>query len=193
MTPELAEATLRDLDQFAQRFRRELGINFVYGADEWYRLLDRAVPSSSRYDGFPQLENGIGMTRWFFNRMARARQLFPRAKREGWRLVTLVTGELFRPTLERTVREKLVKSGEELKTRVVGVPNRFFGPRVTVAGLLVGRDILAGLAGQDLGDAVVLPPATINDRNHFLDDLSLEDLERELRVPVQVGFRDHYF
>jgi len=193
VTPELAENTLHDLDQFARSFRRELGVNFVYGADEWYRLLNRPLPSASRYDGFPQLENGIGMTRWFFNRMARTLRLFPRAKKEGWRSVTLVTGELFRQTLERTVREKLEKTGEPIDARVVGVSNRFFGPRVTVAGLLVGRDILAGLEGRDLGDAVVLPPATLNDQSLFLDDLRLEDLERELRVPVLAGFRDHYF
>jgi NifB/MoaA-like Fe-S oxidoreductase len=77
-----------------------------------------------------------------------------------------------------------------VEVEVVGVENRFFGTRVTVAGLLAGRDILRALAGRDPGDAVFIPPATLNDDDLFLDDLSLEGLRAEIGVPVHPGFRD---
>ena len=193
VTPELAESTLAELEEFRRGFQAEWGTRFVYAADEWYRLLDRPMPPASHYDGFPQIENGIGMTRWFYDKMAKTKRLFPDATKHGWRAVTLVTGALFQPTLTRLVMDKLAKSGESIEVRVVGVPNEFFGRRVTVAGLLVGRDIRDALRGRDLGDAVYLPPATLNEEDTFLDDLRLEDLRAELGVPIKVGFRDRYF
>lgn len=193
VTPEIATQTLADLDAFGSEFKRELGIRFVYPADEWFRLLDRPVPPASHYDGFPQIENGIGMTRYFLDKLARTKRLFPEAQRRGWRRLTLVTGELFRPTLDRILAEKLSRTGESIELEIIGVPNDFFGRKVTVAGLLVGRDILNALRGRTLGDAVYLPPATLNEDNLFLDDVTFQHLEEELGVPVRAGFRDRYF
>ncbi|MCA9729035.1 MAG: DUF512 domain-containing protein [Candidatus Eisenbacteria bacterium] len=191
VTPALAAATLRDAEEMQARFRAEWGCTWLYLADEWYRLLGRPVPPESHYDGFPQIENGIGMTRYFLNRLGRARRLFPEATKDGARKVTLVTGALFRPVLEAKIRAKLAATREPVEVQVVGVPNDFFGRSVTVAGLLVGRDILGALTAEgDLGDRVILPPATLNDDLKFLDDLSLHELESRLGVPVQVGFRD---
>ena len=136
--------------------RRGWGIRFVYLADEWYRLLGRPVPPEPHYDGFPQLENGIGMTRVFLNRLARQRRVFP--WRDGRkRRVTVVTGTLFQPILEPALAAKLARTGEPVEVSVAGVENDFFGRRVTVAGLLAGRDILRALRGRDLGDARLHP------------------------------------
>ncbi len=193
VTPELAARTLADLTPMQERFRREWGISFVYLADEWFRLLDRQVPSAKQYDGFPQLENGIGMTRHFLDRLGRMKQVFPTAAKERWKRLTLVTGALFRETLEATLRKQLARTGEEVAIECVGIPNDFFGRNVTVAGLLVGRDILAGLAGRDLGDAVILPPSTLNEADLFLDDTPLAEFRERVGVPVQLGLRDRHF
>lgn len=191
VTPELAERTLAQAAAFQREFRERFGSTWLYMADEWYRLLDHPVPPETHYDGFPQLENGIGLTRWFLNRLGRVRKVFPNAERDSMRKVTLVTGALFRPLLESKLRRKLASTGEQVEVQIVGVANDFFGHGVTVAGLLVGRDILKALSSvADLGDRVFLPPATINHEDRFLDDLTLSEFEERLGVPVQVGFRD---
>ena len=75
---------LRQIERHQRDFQARWGIRFVYLADEWYRLLGRPVPPEPHYDGFPQLENGIGMTRVFLNRLARQRRVFPwRDEREA--------------------------------------------------------------------------------------------------------------
>ena len=133
------------------------------------------------------------MTRHFLNRIGRMKQLFPNAPSDSTRRITLVTGELFRETLEQTLRAKLERTREAVELRVAGVPNDFFGRKVTVAGLLTGRDILRVLAGTEPGDLVVLPPATLNENDVFLDDVTLGQFEHELAVPVAVGFRNRQF
>ena len=191
VTPELAERTLRDAQAFQREFRDRWGIDWLYMADEWYRLLDRPVPEAARYDGFPQLENGIGMTRFFLEELQEAPRLFPKERFGEARKLTLVTGHLFEPVLGDLVAEKCADTGETIEVQTVGVRNDFFGHGVTVAGLLVGRDILAALQAQpDLGDAVILPPPTLNEEDVFLDDLPLSALQETLGIPVHVGFRD---
>ncbi len=193
VTPKLAERILASAGAWQREFHARWGIRFIYLADEWYRLLGRAVPPETWYDGYPQIENGIGMTRHFLNRLSRLRTVFPEAGRRGCARVTLVTADLFRETLENAVRDKLARTGEPLAVDFVGVHNDFFGRKVTVSGLLTGRDIAAACRGRDLGDLVLLPPATLNEDNVFLDDLSLRGLEELLGTPIQVGFRDRFW
>jgi len=188
VTPELARAVRAEVEAHQREFHRRWGIRFVYLADEWYRLLGAAVPPETHYDGFPQIENGIGMTRHFLNRLSRVRRVFPR-EAEGKR-VTLVTGALFRSTLEPAVRSRLRRTGERVEPQVVGVPNDFFGRSVTVAGLLTGGDIATALETIDPGDLVFLPPATLNADEVFLDDMTLPQLQERLGVPLRVGLRD---
>jgi len=170
-----------------RRFRRGFGATFLYLADEIYRLLGIDPPPASQYDGYPQIENGIGMTRHFLSRLRRAHSLFPQALERGDRRVTLVTGKLFEPILRPAIEEKLARTREALTTQIVGCENRFFGSGVTVAGLLTGSDIVHGLEGKDLGDRVYVPPATLNDDGLFLDDLRLADLEKRFGVPFEPG------
>jgi putative radical SAM enzyme (TIGR03279 family) len=189
VTPKLAERLLEQVERHQRAFQAQWGIRFVYLADEWYRLLGRPVPPESQYDGYPQLENGIGMTRSFLNRLGRQRRVFPWSDGRK-RRVTVVTGALFRPILEPALSAKLARTGEPVEVAVTGAENRFFGRRVTVAGLLAGADILRVLHERDPGDAVFIPPSTLNDDDLFLDDLSLEGLRAEVGVPVHPGFRD---
>ena len=170
-----------------RRFRREYGVDFVYLADETYRLLGIDPPPAARYDGYPQLENGIGMTRHFLSKLRRTRRLFRDATAMGDRRLTLVTGELFEPILRQAIEETLGRTGEEVDVEIIGCENRFFGRSVTVAGLLTGGDIRRGLAGCSLGDRVYIPPATLNDDGVFLDDTRVEDLASEFGRPFQAG------
>jgi putative radical SAM enzyme (TIGR03279 family) len=201
VTSELARATLADAERFQREFRRRFGLTWLYLADEWYRMLDRRVPPETHYDGYPQLENGIGMTRYFLNRLGRVKRLFPDLTEPARPAssagvapatkVTLLTGALFQPILERNVRAKLVQTGERVQVQVVGVPNDFFGRKITVAGLLVGRDILRALESvPDVGAELYLPSPVCNDDDIFLDDTPLRAIQETVGVPVHVGFRD---
>lgn len=193
VTPEVAAEVVAQVEPHQRRFRAEWGIDFIYLADEWYRKLSRPVPPETRYDGYPQLENGIGMTRNFLNRLARQKRVLPRPPQGRYRRITVVTGALFRPILEPALRERLARTGEPAEVEVVGVENDFFGRSVTVAGLLVGRDMARALRGRDPGDLVLIPPATLNDDGLFLDDMTLDGLAAEVGVPVQAGFRDRFW
>lgn len=188
ITVEAARAVLDQVLPHQKRFRKLLGSTFVYLADEFYRLLALEPPPHSHYDGFPQLENGIGMTRHFIARIGRTRRLFGAPARRGERRFTLVTGELFEPILRRIVTGRLERTGEDVEVQIVGCENRFFGRSVTVAGLLTYGDIERALRGRDLGDRVFVPPATLNGDRVFLDDRSLDELARTLSVPVEAGF-----
>lgn len=188
VTREIAERTRAQVAAHQRRFRAERGVDFIYLADEFYRILSIEPPPASRYDGYPQLENGIGMTRHFLSRLRRARRLFDDATRRGERSFTLVTGELFEPILRRAVEESLARTKEAVEVQVVGCANEFFGRSVTVAGLLTGGDIARTLEGRSLGDRVFVPPATLNDDGVFLDDTTLEGLAARFGVPFQPGF-----
>jgi len=188
VTPEIASRLLEQAERHEERFRSRFDAGFVYLADEIYRLLGREVPPAARYDGFPQLENGIGMTRDFLDRLRRRRRLFPTATRRGERTFTLVTGELFAPILEPAVRAAVERTSEPVEIRIVPCANQFFGRSVTVAGLLTGSDIARSLEGRELGDRVLLPPATLNDDGLFLDDMPIAALAERFGVPFQTGF-----
>jgi putative radical SAM enzyme (TIGR03279 family) len=188
VTREIAARMVEQVQAHQKRLRGEIGATFVYLADEFYRMLSMEPPPASRYDGFPQLENGIGMTRHFLDRLRRTRRLFGEATARGERVFTLVTGELFEPILRPAVAKTLERTREEVEVRIVGCVNAFFGRRVTVAGLLSGGDVARGLEGRDLGDRVFVPPATLNDDGVFLDDLRLTDLAERFGTPFEAGF-----
>ena len=155
VTPEVAERTPgAGRAVTSARFRSERGVDFVYLADEWYRMLGVEPPPPERTTtAIPQLENGIGMTRHFLSRLARSRRLFGDADRRGERRFTLVTGELFEPILRAAMQETLTRTGEPVEVEIVGCPNEFFGRSVTVAGLLTGGDIARTLEGAILAIA----------------------------------------
>jgi putative radical SAM enzyme (TIGR03279 family) len=161
-------------------FRARLGSRFVFLADEIYLLAAEPLPPAEAYEGFPVVEDGIGLVRRFEDGFARA----GRRRRQVARPVTVVTGEMFAPRLRRL----LASAGfEGAPVRVEAVRNAFFGGAIAVAGLLTGRDIQNHLAGLDDPGAVVLVPAVALRDSHgvFLDDLTPADLARDLGVSIR--------
>jgi NifB/MoaA-like Fe-S oxidoreductase len=139
------------------------------------------VPPAEEYDGFPQLENGVGLTRMLLDEELRVSGL------EFWvRKVTLVCGTLIAPLLKNMAAELAGRTGLEIK--VVPVVNDFFGPTVTVSGLLTGRDVIEALRGRHLGDLVFLPRAMFDaSGKRTLDDMSPAAIEERLGVRVEVA------
>lgn len=173
-TPEEASRVIKQIDSFRGGSRRLFGSTRLYAADEFFVLSGRRIPSRGYYEGFPQLENGIGLIRRFLDSAARRARSLPRELTPG-RRVTVVTGCSAAQTLGGVLETYRAIKG--LSIDLVAVENRFFGPTVTVAGLLTGQDILEALLRADPSDRALIPSACLKDGGHlFLDDFSLDEL-----------------
>lgn len=171
------------VEPYQRRFRRQLGRDLVYLADEYYLRAGMPVPPRSRYDGYPQYQNGIGMVRDLLEQAKAVRRRPPTLARPV--RLTAVCGELIAPVLGPLLAE-LTRVTPNLSVTVVPVRNTFFGATVTASGLLTSGDIRAALAGRDLGQGVAIPRAMLDSEGtRFLDDTAPADLERALAVPVK--------
>ncbi len=183
VTPGLAEELVRKVGAWQRRFRKEGKGSFVHAADELYLAAGLPLPAAARYDGFPQLENGIGPARLFLDEIRKVRSRLP-PKVLGRRRVAVVTGRMAVPLLRPVVQA--LNGVEGLSCALVPVTNRFFGEQVTAAGLLVGADVLAALKREAKPADLVLVPATAlaHDPPVFLDGVGLLELAETLGVPV---------
>lgn len=209
-TPEEAAAVLAAVERWQAEFVQRWGVRFVYATDEWFLVTRRSVPTRRCYDGLDLTENGLGMVRAFLDdwrkvkreirgrpggsppAVAAARKRTAASVGRPWRdrlarrPATLVTGTLFEPSLRRVADEFNRLAGARL--RVVGVTNERLGPTITVAGLLMGADVLAQLGGQELGEFVVLPRVMFDHPQGIsLDDVSPLTIAHALRRPVYLA------
>ncbi|GAB4332804.1 MAG: DUF512 domain-containing protein [Calditrichia bacterium] len=164
-----------------ERFRKQLDTSFVYLSDEFFIRTGSPIPDDDYYEGFYQLENGVGLTRDLINRF---QEELPELKLPVPEMhLTLATGVLGHKVLERFIVPGLDKlDGMRVQTRKI--INHFFGESVVVSGLLVGQDLYQGLRDQELGDYVILPPRVLNHDGVFLDDWTVDQLEEKLGKPV---------
>ena len=181
-TPAYARDLIATAGGWQRAYRRRLGTRFVFPSDELFLLARLPVPGAGTYEGFPLLENGVGMVRHFLREAGRLLRRLPAALPVP-RHVTAVTGELAAPVLAPVI-ERLNGVGA-LRVDAAVVPNTFYGGTISAAGLLTGGDILKALKSRHLGEAVLLPEVCFrHDRDVFLDDLSLEGLAADLGVPA---------
>ena len=172
VSPPEARQLARQVARWQGRFRERIGRGFVYLSDEVYLLAGLDFPDEDAYDGYPLMENGVGMSRDFLDELAFQAEDFPDAL-PAPTAVTLVSGTLTAPLLDARVRPVLEGVGG-LSVDVVACENRLFGEVVTVSGLLNFKSFLAELgpraAAGTLGDLVVLPPDSVNFEGLFLDN-----------------------
>jgi len=183
-TEEL-RSMIRYTNTFRRKLRSELGVHYIYLADEFFIKADKPMPPASYYDEFYQIENGVGGFRVMINDFNKS---YAGLKKKGFQEpvnITWVTGELAADPLETFIINPL-REIPNLEIDLVAVKNNFYGNSVHVSGLLVGEDIYAQLRDRPLGDIVLLPPRVLNDDGLLLDDWKVEDLEEKLGVPVHV-------
>jgi putative radical SAM enzyme (TIGR03279 family) len=163
----------------------DLGAGLVYLADELFLRGGRPIPGARYYEGFPQEENGIGLVRRLLDDWSRLKRRAP------WRVMrphrmTLICGTLVEPVLRELAGQWNSLAPATLD--VIAIPNRLFGPSVTVSGLLSGKDVCEALEGADLGDTVILPRSMFDSGGTLaLDDFTLPRIEQALRRPVRVA------
>jgi putative radical SAM enzyme (TIGR03279 family) len=185
-------AIFEEVNEYQQYYLRQFGMRFVYLTDEWYLQLGEPLPPRSHYDGFALEENGQGMVRNFLNDWRVVKRELKAKREEGRRLrtryksATLVTGTLFGPTLMKAAKEFTRLSG--LPVEVVPIVNERLGETITVAGLLMGEDIITQLKARELGDVVVLPRIMFDHPQGIaLDDVSPLQIARALDRPVALA------
>ncbi|MBI3650945.1 MAG: DUF512 domain-containing protein [Acidobacteria bacterium] len=186
VSDDYARQLIQELRPLQREFRKQLGNTFVFLADEFYLRAGVALPPRSHYGDYPQIEDGVGMVRRFVMEAKRTlKNSAPEFIRRGKLHGTVVTGELFAPILAEFVSAMNENWGTRLT--VASVRNQFFGPEITVAGLLTGGDIVAARQAFAGNFLIVPEQACLKSGNIFLDDSSLEDVERQLELPVAHG------
>lgn len=172
--PWEAEAVIDQSEAWQRKFRAERGDTFYYLGDEFYLMTGREVPPSSQYDGFPQIEDGIGITRHLLENLAGVMRRTKTETIRGSRGI-VACGTMIGPTMRKAVGEMNERLGTDLD--VVVVENRYFGSEINVSGLLGGQDFATALAGKTGGRPVYITSRAISDRTHtLLDDMTVADL-----------------
>ncbi len=179
---DTARATLEQIEKWGDKFTKEYGRRTVFASDEFYLKAGIAIPDADFYEGFQQLEDGVGL-------MACLKDEFEWAlsEREGSdisREMTLACGkapEAFLKELMLSLREKF----PNVRVNVVGVENKFFGGEIDVTGLVTGVDLINALKGKELGGKLIISTAMLrHEGDLFLDDVSTDDVERALGVAL---------
>lgn len=173
-----AESILSWLAVKQEECREKRGTSFIWASDEFYLQAGMPLPECGFYEGFPQLENGVGLVRLFWEEFIHCP--LPR-KVDAGPILTVVTGVSGEYALA-PIMERLHKiNGFKADLKVI--KNDFFGSSVTVTGLLTGTCLIQGLKGIEKGSKVIIPEIMLKkNEKRFLDDLLIEDVERELEI-----------
>jgi len=181
---EEAGSILDIIHQFQEKFSDEYGRHFVHGGDEWYIMAEREFLEAEHYDGYVQLENGVGMMRLLIDEFAEALASHRGDLRTGH--VSIATGKLAYPYI-KSMTGRLNDCYPNLKIDVYCIINDFFGEGITVSGLLTGKDIVEQLKGKALGDTLLLPGNLLRSgESVLLDDMTIKDIENSLQVPIDI-------
>ncbi len=171
-------AFLNQLEELQKELRETIGTRLIYGGDEFYLKAERPLPDASEYEGFPQIENGVGMISSFREEFYDGLEEFEPTKTK----LSVATGKAAYPLFLEFAKE-LEAKGVEMS--VYAIENNFFGELITVSGLLTGQDLTEQLMGKPLGKALLISRNMLKaDEDIFLDDMTLEQAQGSLGVPI---------
>ena len=188
---EDARAVIELIEDWQKRLFAEYGTHFIHASDEWYILAELPFPEEERYDGYLQLENGVGMMRLLWDECQEAIEAY-KEERKGEssiyekRVVSIATGKLACGMIHE-IAEQVMEEFPWLFIKVYPIENHFFGETVTVSGLLTGQDIIDQLKGKELGEQLLLPCNVLKaEEDIFLDDITLTELQKTLQVETGI-------
>ena len=183
-TKEDACEVLDLIHGWQEKLYKEWGNHFIQAGDEWSILAERPIPEQKTYDGYLQLENGVGMVRLLEEEVAQTLAGMTGDDRKIHR--TIATGELAAPFLRKHV-ESVRKKYPNVDIQVLAIKNEFFGGKITVAGLITGTDLISQLKGKDLGDRLLLTNHMLKSGEPvFLDDVTVDDVQNALQIKVSI-------
>ncbi|ROR29389.1 putative radical SAM enzyme (TIGR03279 family) [Mobilisporobacter senegalensis] len=179
-----AREVLDIIHKYQAQFLEQSGTRFVHASDEWYLIAELPIPDAEVYEGYGQIENGVGMIRSLIDEFEEYYDTLKGNDRK--KTVSIATGKLAAPTI-KDLTSKLVQKFPNVKVHVYTIINDFFGPDITVAGLLTGQDIMKQLKGKELGEYLILPSALLRSGEEvLLDDYTLTDLEKTLGTKIRI-------
>lgn len=184
-TAEEAAEVIDMVESYQKDCYEKFGLHFIHASDEWYILGGRDFPEEDRYDGYLQLENGVGMMRLLNNEFEEA---FNGMDDLGYvsRKVSIATGVLAYPLIKK-MSDKIMGKFSGIEINVYKIINNFFGENITVSGLITGQDLKAQLNGKELGEALLIPCNMLRSGEKiFLDDMTVGELENALQVSVNI-------
>ncbi|MBS6160390.1 MAG: DUF512 domain-containing protein [Firmicutes bacterium] len=187
-TKEEAGQVIDTIEAWQKKLFPQYGLHFIHASDEWYLLAGRELPQEDRYDGYLQLENGVGMLRLLKEEITKELEKHSGDHRK--RRVSFATGRLAYPYIKKYA-EQIQEKYPNVEILGYEIQNEFFGELITVSGLLTGQDILAQLSEKDLGECLLLPCNLLRSgEDIFLDDIQVKTLEETFRVPVRIVEED---
>ena len=183
-TKEDAKRVLAQIEAWQKKAYAEYGLHFIHASDEWYLLAEEELPEEESYDGYLQLENGVGMLRLLETEFHDA--LAMKEGDEVPREISIATGKLAAPFLRKFMYELGIKY-PNTKVMVYDITNEFFGEKITVAGLITGQDLKKQLKEVDLGEKLLLPCHMLRSgEDVFLDDVTVSELSEYLQIPIEI-------
>ena len=176
---EKARAVLQYAHAFQQKMLREIGTRFVFPSDELVLIGGEELPAEEEYEGYPQLENGVGLLRKFENGLREAANACDLPVRP--RRVLIPCGKSIAPVMRRWVD---TYGPREVQVTVQPIRNTFFGETVTVTGLITGGDLKEQLSGADADEILLCGNTLRAEGDLFLDDMPLAELRKALKIPI---------
>lgn len=182
--PQEAVEVVKTMERWGEYFCKEYGTRTAYASDEFYILAGKDFPPYEFYEDFAQLENGVGMMTLMQHDFAQALKEAQLEQSPAAHRCTIATGQLAYPMMQ-DFAERVQQAFPQVQVQVKKIRNDFWGPTITVAGLITGQDLLAQLEGLDLGSELLIPANMLrHEQDRFLDDLTLEQVQETLGVPV---------
>lgn len=165
-------------------FLAHYNTRFIYCADEWYINAGLPIPDEDSYEGYPQIENGVGLLRSFMDEFRTYFDTLIADDRE--KELSIATGVLAGPYISKMANEIMDKYSR-IKLHTYILESEFFGENITVAGLLTGSDIIRQLRDKPLGKSLLLPDVLLrHGENILLDDITIDDIERTLQTRISI-------
>ncbi len=187
---EDAREVISIVEEIGAAHRREYGVAGCYASDEFYVLADLPLPSEEEYDGYPQIENGVGLMRSLEQELqdALAQERGDALARE----VGIITGVLAADYMKHLL-EMIQARFKGLNFKIYPIINDFFGNKITVSGLITGTDILKQLKGKELPERLLIPSSMLRaEQDMFLDSITLDTVSDKLQRPIGVTMNDGY-
>ncbi|MDE6662783.1 MAG: DUF512 domain-containing protein [Lachnospiraceae bacterium] len=189
---EDAVKVLECIHRWQRRLYPEYGVHFIHASDEWYIMAEEELPESERYDGYLQLENGVGMLRLLREEFDDAVSKLPPKedidiiREKASEELSIITGKLAYPYILK-MSEEIMRLFSHIIIHVYAITNDFFGEMITVSGLLTGQDIIKQLKGKKLGERILLPQNVLRSgEDYFLDDITISEVEKALQVKADI-------
>ena len=183
-TKEESLKVVRQIEGWQKKIKKERGTRFVYASDEWYINAGLSVPNEDYYEGYPQIENGVGMVRSLVDEVTD--YLSKIKTTEEHAEVSMVTGKLASDIMVQ-IANQVMEKFKNITVHVYPIINHFFGEDITVTGLLTGQDIIAQLKEKPLGEALLMPDVMLRSGEELLlDDMTVKDIERALQTTIRI-------